>query len=249
MSKDLFSAHANEYAKYRPTYPIELMAYIASLAEKKECALDCATGNGQAAILLAAFFEKVYATDFSEKQIDAAQAHPGVFYSVSPAETTPFEENTFDAITIAQAYHWVNHQKFAEEAKRIGKPNAVVAVIGYNLFRCSNNKVTDLVDAFYYNVTDPYWEPERKYVQNLYRDAPFDFEELRVTESFRMHTRWTLDQMEGYINTWSAIKKFIKVNGYNPVPALIEDIKSVWGNKESIPFDFPLALRIGRVVK
>ena len=108
---------------------------------------------------------------------------------------------------------------------------------------------TTTLYKIYYNVTDPYWEPERKYVQNLYRDAPFDFEELRVTESFRMHTRWTLDQMEGYINTWSAIKKFIKVNGYNPVPALIEDIKSVWGNKESIPFDFPLALRIGRVVK
>jgi len=148
MSKDLFYGHANEYAKYRPTYPIELMAYIASLAEKKECALDCATGNGQAAILLAEFFEKVYATDFSEKQIDAAQPHPRISYSVSPAETTPFEENTFDAITIAQAYHWVNHQKFAEEAKLFGQANSVVAVIGYNLFRCSNEKVVELIDGF-----------------------------------------------------------------------------------------------------
>src|SRR4030095_16075467 len=137
-------------------------AYIASLAEKKDCALDCATGNGQAAILLAEFFDKVYATDFSEKQIQEAQLHLRVHYSVSAAETTPFEENTFDAITIAQAYHWINHQKFAEEAKRMCKPNAIIAVIGYNLFRCSNEKVTSLVDAFYYNVTDLYWEPERK---------------------------------------------------------------------------------------
>ncbi len=249
MAKDLFSAHASDYAKYRPTYPIELVEYIASLAEKKEVALDCATGNGQAAILLAEFFDKVYATDFSEKQIEAAQQHSRITYRVSPAESTPFEDNTFDVITIAQAYHWVNHQKFAEETKRIGKPNAIVAVIGYNLFRCSNEQVTNLVDSFYYDVTDPYWEPERKYVENLYRNAPFEFEELRVTENFRMHTTWTVDQMEGYINTWSAIKKFIKINGYNPIPALIEDIKAVWGNEESFPFNFPLALRIGRVVK
>jgi hypothetical protein len=39
------------------------------------------------------------------------------------------------------------------------------------------------------------------------------------------------------------------VNGYNPVPELIETIKSVWGNEQQIDFDFPLALRIGRVEK
>src|SRR5262245_61354452 len=113
MAKDLFSAHAGDYAKFRPTYPVELLEYISSLSEKKECALDCATGNGQAAVLRANFFEKVFATDLSEQQLEAAQQHPRVVYSVSSAESTPFKENTFDLITIAQAYHWVNHQKFA----------------------------------------------------------------------------------------------------------------------------------------
>jgi len=249
MSKDLFSAHAGEYAKYRPTYPVELIAYIASLAEKKESALDCATGNGQAAILLAEYFEQVFATDFSEKQIEAAQPHPRVKYSISSAESTPFKENSFDVITIAQAYHWFNHEKFAAETKRIGRQHCIVAVIGYNLFRSAKKEITRIVDDFYYDVTDLYWEPERKYVQNLYRDTPFYFEELPVRNSFRMFTRWSIEQMEGYINTWSAIKKFIKVNGYNPVPELIETIKSVWGNEQQIDFDFPLALRIGRVEK
>ena len=249
MSKDLFSAHAADYAKYRPTYPVELMEYIASLAEKREAALDCATGNGQAAILLARFFDKVYATDFSAKQIEEAQPHPKVQYSVSRAESTNFQDNSFDAITIAQAYHWVNHEEFAREAKRIGRNNCIVAVIGYNLFRCANNEVTWLVDEFYYNVTDPYWEPERKYVQGLYMNAPFYFDELPVTNSFKMQSRWTIDQMEGYINTWSAIKKFIKVNGYNPIPDLIEKIRAIWGSDELVQFDFPLALRIGRIAK
>jgi ubiquinone/menaquinone biosynthesis C-methylase UbiE len=249
MSKDLFSSHAADYAKFRPTYPPELIAYVASFAEKKETALDCATGNGQAAILLANFFERVYATDLSEKQIEAAQQHPHVIYSVSAAESTPFDENSFDTITIAQAYHWVNHEKFATEIKRIGRDHAVVAVIGYNLFRCANKEVTKLVDDFYYNVTDPYWEPERRYVEQGYKNAPFNFEELAVTESFKMQTTWSIGHVDGYINTWSAIKKFIKVNGFNPITGLIEKMSRVWGPVEELQFDFPLALRIGRVIK
>ena len=64
-----------------------------------------------------------------------------------------------------------------------------------------------------------------------------------------METHWTINHVEGYINTWSAIKKFIKQNSYNPVDALIEDLKEVWGNREILEFDFPLGLRIGKIVK
>jgi ubiquinone/menaquinone biosynthesis C-methylase UbiE len=249
MSKDLFSAHASDYAKYRPRYPIGLIEYIASFAEKKECVLDCATGNGQAAVLLTHYFKKVFATDLSQKQIEAAEQDPAITYSVSPAESTEFADNSFDAINVAQAYHWLNHKKFSEEAKRIGRSGAIVSVIGYNLFRCENKEVTKLVDSFYYNITDPYWEPERRYVENLYKDAPFYFDELPVENTFRMEVPWTIDHVQGYINTWSAIKKFIRQNGFNPVDELMERIKKVWGQKEVLEFNFPLALRIGKISK
>jgi len=106
-----------------------------------------------------------------------------------------------------------------------------------------------LIHDFYHNVTDPYWEPERKYVEELYQNAPFDFEEQQVKKSFKMQTRWSVQHVEGYINTWSAIKKFIKQNGFNPVDELIEEVKKVWGSEEIVEFDFPLGLRIGRIEK
>ena len=249
MSKDLFSSHAADYARFRPTYPRSLLEYVASFTEQKDCAWDCATGNGQAALLLINLFKKVYATDLSQQQIDSATRHPSVVYSVSPAESTSFADNTFDLITIAQAYHWVNHEAFAKEAKRIGKNDAIVAVFGYNLFRSPNREVTRLIHDFYFNVTDRYWEPERKYVEQLYQNAPFYFDELEVKESFKMQTRWTIQQVEGYINTWSAIKKFVKQNAFNPVDELIQELKKVWGNEEALEFDFPLGLRVGKIVK
>ena len=54
--KDRFSGHAAEYALYRPHYPKELFQYLASLAPNRDAAWDCATGNGQAAEMLAEYF-------------------------------------------------------------------------------------------------------------------------------------------------------------------------------------------------
>jgi methylase of polypeptide subunit release factors len=71
--KDHFSRHAADYAKFRPRYPNELFAYLASISPSHERAWDCATGNGQAAGALAAKFHSVIATDGSAKQIENAR--------------------------------------------------------------------------------------------------------------------------------------------------------------------------------
>ncbi|MGZ5191844.1 MAG: class I SAM-dependent methyltransferase, partial [Flavisolibacter sp.] len=63
MPKDLFSGHSKDYAKYRPGYPKSLFDYILQFVDKKDKAWDCATGNGQAAVVLADHFNKVEATD------------------------------------------------------------------------------------------------------------------------------------------------------------------------------------------
>lgn len=75
--KDHFSGHAGSYARYRPDYPGELFDYLATLTPRREMALDCATGNGQAAIGLARHFERVIATDGSIAQLgkEIGRAH------------------------------------------------------------------------------------------------------------------------------------------------------------------------------
>jgi len=66
--KDHFSKQAEVYAKARPTYPDELFEYLAGLAPAKKLCWDCATGNGQAALPLSRYFNKVAATDGSQQQ-------------------------------------------------------------------------------------------------------------------------------------------------------------------------------------
>ncbi len=63
--KDHFSSRAADYAAYRPSYPPELVDYLADLCPATTLALDCGCGTGQLAVLLARRFEQVIATDAS----------------------------------------------------------------------------------------------------------------------------------------------------------------------------------------
>ena len=56
--EDHFSKQSQLYAQYRPKYPAEIYSYLASLAPGRSLAWDCGTGNGQAAIGLADYFER-----------------------------------------------------------------------------------------------------------------------------------------------------------------------------------------------
>src|SRR5215217_2960208 len=105
MAKDLFSDQSEFYSRFRPTYPQDLFEYILAFADEKKLAWDCATGNGQAATVLADYFEKVEASDLSQSQLDQAVPKKNISYHLCPAEHTPFPDSCFDLITVAQAYH------------------------------------------------------------------------------------------------------------------------------------------------
>jgi ubiquinone/menaquinone biosynthesis C-methylase UbiE len=148
MAKDLFSKQAALYAKYRPFYPAALIDYILSFVERKQTAWDCATGNGQAALLYADQFKKIFATGISEKQIAQATAHPKISYSISEAERTTFADNSFDLITVSQAYHWFQFDAFFTEATRVGKNGCIVAAWGYKLAVCADENINELMKYF-----------------------------------------------------------------------------------------------------
>src|SRR5215510_13739377 len=96
--KDHFSGHASLYARYRPDYPSELYDYLATLTPRRELALDCATGSGQAAVGLARHFACVIATDGSVSQLQHAVVNERVRYVANVAEQPAFRDRSFDLI-------------------------------------------------------------------------------------------------------------------------------------------------------
>jgi ubiquinone/menaquinone biosynthesis C-methylase UbiE len=243
--KDNFSKQAALYAKYRPEYPQEMYAHILSRCTGRSQAWDCATGNGQVAKVLAEQFGKVYATDISEKQLANAVQADNLDYSLAEAERTPFPDNHFDLVTVGQALHWFDFDGFFNEVKRVLKPGGVLAVWGY-----SNMLINESLDKlnfdFYHHVTGPYWDEERKYIDDRYESIAFPFEDVQ-THAFEIVKQWDVLTLEGFLNTWSAVQHFIRQEGYHPVPAFIERLQRTWAEEEERVIRFPIFLKTMQV--
>ncbi|QEC69955.1 methyltransferase domain-containing protein [Panacibacter ginsenosidivorans] len=242
--KDNFSKQSKAYAHFRPHYPATLYDFFYTHINSFDKALDIATGNGQVAAELSKKFNQVHATDISAKQLAEAPALTNVFYKIEAAEESSFPDKYFDLITIAQAIHWFDFDKFYTNAKRMLKPHGVIAVIGYGLL-----SVNSLVDPwllhFYKNITGPYWDKERRYIDELYITIPFPFTEI-TPPALKMEYEWTKEQFIGYLNTWSAVQHFIKANNSHPLSAgLLQQLDQLWPDNRLCKISFPLLLRAG----
>jgi ubiquinone/menaquinone biosynthesis C-methylase UbiE len=245
--QDHFSAKSKEYARFRPHYPPQLLGYLSQLAEDHQKAWDCATGNGQVAVDLTPYFEQIYASDGSQKQIDHAIVHERVHYFVSPAELTSLDEHSIDLITVAQAVHWFDLPRFFTEAKRVLKPKGILAIWCYGWF-----EIPDAPPAFQVSLKNflaaiaPFWPPERSLIEDRYQSIEFPFRELD-TPLFTMTVEWSIDQVLGYLQTWSATQYFVKNQGEAVLNTYLESMFQAWENSEiSRSVQWPIALRIGK---
>lgn len=241
--KDHFSAHAADYAAARPGYPPELFAWIASATPDLGTAWDCATGNGQAARGLAGYFERVFATDASAEQIARARPDPRIDYRVAPAESPGLAPKSVAAVTVAQAIHWFEHERFFPAVRRALRPNGLVAVWCYGLFSI-DPALDELFESFYEGPVGAFWPPERRLIDERYATLEFPFEELDAPE-FRMRHRWSLARVLAYLRTWSAVQRYRARNGADPVEALVPELLRRWGSEETRDVVWPLYLRAG----
>lgn len=243
--KDHFSKQAREYGKFRPQYPRELFAFVAANSPNDQLALDCATGTGQAAILLAERFRKVIAIDASAAQILNALPNERVEYQVEPAEETSLPKQSCDAITVAQALHWFDLDRFYAEVRRLLRPRGILAVWTYKELQATP-EVEAIVRHYHDEVVGPYWPAERKLVGQVYQQLSFPFEEIDCPP-FRAEMHWSLADMLGYLWTWSATQRFIAASGKDPRDAIARELARAWGKAETKQrVVWPLTVRIGR---
>src|SRR5262252_3616974 len=128
---DHFSAFASRYADFRPRYPAAIFDYLTTIVPRKSLVWDCACGNGQATVDLAERFDRVIATDASKEQIASATPHPNIEYRVAPAECSGLAAGSIGLVTVAQAIHWFDFERFYAEVNRVLIDNGLIAVWAY----------------------------------------------------------------------------------------------------------------------
>lgn len=244
--QDCFSTVAAEYAQYRPHYPKELFSFIAQHCFAHDTAWDCATGNGQAAIALADYFQQVIATDASQQQIDQALAHPRIAYACAAAEDSGLKADSVDLVAVAQALHWFNLDAFYVEVNRLLKPNGILAVWTYANIVIDHPAIQQLVDHYYGGLLKPYWFKRRVWVEQGYRGIPFPFDEIEAPE-FKVVAELNAEQLLGYLGTWSATRKYQDKTKQDPLPDLYQQVLAAWPlDSKTLSMTWPLHLRMGR---
>lgn len=226
-----FRDQAKLYAQYRPDYPAALFDFIASLAPSKRLAWDCATGNGQAAVGLAEHFEHVIATDSSPEQIAHARPHPRIEYRVAAAEDCGLPSHCADVITVTQALHWLKFDRFYTELRRVLVPGGAFIATGYADPMLEDPELNKLLHEYNKITVGPCWPPERKLIDNYYRDVPFPFAKL-PTPSITLERHWNLAELCGYLRSWSATVRYVKQNGRDPVEGFEAAMRAKWSDPQ-----------------
>lgn len=244
MFKDNFSVQSAAYAQFRPRYPDALFEFVTGLCSSRDAAWDCGTGNGQCAVSLAKYFHSVVATDASEKQLANAEPHPRVEYRLATAEQSGLPARSFDLVTVAQALHWFKLEQFWSEVGRVLRPQAVIAAWCYSFVQVVP-EIDAVINRYYSETVGPYWDFERTLVEEGYRSIRFPFPETSAP-GFAIEASWSLEHLIGYLRSWSATQNFIAANNFDPVGAVSEELRAVWGTpgyKRRVRW--PLHMRVG----
>jgi ubiquinone/menaquinone biosynthesis C-methylase UbiE len=246
--KDNFSKQAEVYVKFRPTYPQELFEFLSSLNSEHKLAWDCGTGNGQSAVNLADYYENVYATDPSEEQIKNAITHERIVYKIENAESpSSIENNSVDLITVAQAVHWFDFDKFYTQVKRVLKTDGIIAVWAYGI-PTINEELDNIIRDFHDNIIGEFWLSENKLIDKEYSTIPFPFNDIKTPE-FLIKKQVTLTETLGYLRSWSATQKYIDKYKENPIDILSKKLQDYWQDIEKQKeMTWKLILKVGKIV-
>jgi SAM-dependent methyltransferase len=197
---------------------------------------------------LADYFDYVVATDKSKEMISQAPQRPKITYRVAEAEDSGLEAHSVDLVAVAAAIHWFDLNRFYEEVRRVVRPGGVIAAWTY-FVPVFNNAIDEIIQHLARDILGEYWDKRVHYVVEELRTLPFPFEPINEpVPSFETKMVWSLEDLLGYFETWSASEKYLQERGTHPTDLIKKDLVAAWGpDNQSRELHFPLYIRIGYV--
>lgn len=131
QTESLFSDKAEDYAKYRPTYPERAIDIVMDGMIRREAfrAVDIGAGTGISSVLLAERGAEVIAVEPNPSMISLGETHPNLRYLQAPAEDIPLEDSSADLVSCFQSFQWFDVKKSLREIKRILKPGGRLCIL------------------------------------------------------------------------------------------------------------------------
>ena len=134
-AKVRFSSRVENYVKYRPTYPIELLDLFRREFNFSPSwtVADIGSGTGISTKLFLDHGNRVFAVEPNKEMREAAESLLGSqsnFHSIAAsADATTLPDRSIDLAVAAQAFHWFDPEAAGVEFKRVLRPNRIAALI------------------------------------------------------------------------------------------------------------------------
>jgi SAM-dependent methyltransferase len=128
--KSTFGRVSNLYESARPGYPSKLIDDILKISKIKKSGkiLDVGCGPGKATKLFAKKGYSIIGIDISKDLISIAKKNSKASYKTVSFEDAKFKPKTFDVITSAQAWHWIDPEIALPKANKLLKDNGYLAL-------------------------------------------------------------------------------------------------------------------------
>jgi len=152
------------------------------------------------------------------------------------------ESASVDLITVAQALHWFDIDRFFAEAVRVLKPGGVLSYWCYE--HCNVEPNCDLLIRKVFAEVEPYWPPEREIVEGQYKSISAPFPAI-TPEPCSMQASWTAEDILAYMRTWSASQRYMAAKGADPTSHFASELSAAWGGQRRT-VDWPITLWVGR---
>jgi len=255
---------AQKFKKFRPSYPASLYEsiyeYLASGGGAQDTAVDvsCGTVGERSTSPLTSTFGRVIAVDVKKAQADQVRKNgnssPKQMYFGQSTDLSFLRSGTVDLVTVSQAYHWLDRERFLRQVNDALAPNGVLAVHGYGNLTTDNPDVSAIIFQYYTETLRGYWESERRHVDNEYKHFTLPLSDFTRRAGFRIEKTWPLSGLVGYLSTQTASRVFIEKNGLGELEKIYDNLRDIYNYKgdsngePTINITWPTFLLLGRKV-
>ncbi|XP_022200260.2 putative methyltransferase DDB_G0268948 [Nilaparvata lugens] len=260
---------AESYNKFRPSPPPKLIARIIEFLKEKvptETAIDVGCGSGQSTNHFAPYFKRVIGIDNCQMQIMLASntnSHHNIQYKLGEYNRLEEPNESVQLVCACQSAHFFDMKTFYKEVERVLVPDGVLAICGYSLpipfshgIMLGNivQEAFDTMSSFICNQQSHVYI--HRYTNDDFQNFPFSRKEL-IREYFeKVEETATVQNLIGFVKSWSAYKNFQKSKGVEAA----EDVIRIFQNKillalnkadedpadVEISIKFPFILLMGR---